>query len=61
MTVLEQQCELNSLPPMQAPIPREIYLVRHGETAWSRTGQHTGRTDLPLTEGGEEQAEKPAR
>ncbi len=30
-----------------------IYVARHGETAWSLTGQHTGRTDLPLTERGE--------
>jgi len=34
----------------------DIYLVRHGETAWSLSGQHTGRSDLPLTAHGEEQA-----
>ena len=36
----------------------DVYLVRHGETAWSLTGQHTGRTDLPLTSHGEAQARK---
>jgi len=33
-----------------------IYLARHGETAWSLSGQHTGITDLPLTERGERNA-----
>ncbi|MBZ0231432.1 MAG: histidine phosphatase family protein [Deltaproteobacteria bacterium] len=33
-----------------------VYVVRHADTAWTLTGQHTGRTDLPLTEQGERQA-----
>jgi probable phosphoglycerate mutase len=40
---------------MQSKLP-SIYLARHGETAWSLSGQHTGRTDLPLTESGERNA-----
>lgn len=40
---------------MNPPLP-EVYLARHGETAWSLSGQHTGLTDLPLTARGERNA-----
>ncbi len=35
-----------------------VYLARHGETAWSLSGQHTGRTDIALTERGERNARR---
>ncbi len=40
---------------MSTALPR-VVLARHGETEWTITGQHTGRTDLPLTERGERNA-----
>src|SRR5262245_52926306 len=36
----------------------QVYLARHGETAWTLSGQHTGLTDLPLTPRGEQDARR---
>jgi probable phosphoglycerate mutase len=41
--------------------PLRLFLVRHGETAWSITGQHTGLTDIALTAHGEDQARELGR
>jgi probable phosphoglycerate mutase len=42
---------------MSAELPR-LFLARHGDTAWTDSGQHTGRTDLLLNERGEEHARR---
>lgn len=41
---------------MTSPTPGRVYLIRHGQTPWTITGQHTSVTDIPLTVDGEEEA-----
>ena len=43
---------------MDKPMPLRLYLIRHGETEWSLSGQYTGRADIPLSARGEQEARK---
>ncbi|KAK4556685.1 hypothetical protein LTR86_006256 [Recurvomyces mirabilis] len=47
------------MPDKDAGTPR-IFIIRHGETEWSKSGQYTGKTDIPLTEYGEKQVKASA-
>jgi broad specificity phosphatase PhoE len=54
-TVRRDECPSHEIRHMTNELPA-VYLARHGETTWSLSGQHTGLTDLPLTERGERNA-----
>lgn len=60
MTVraMRGECRLPCPSVPNPATPSLVLLVRHGATDWSLSGQHTGRTDLPLTPQGEDQARR---
>src|SRR5262245_59631897 len=49
------EMQRKGLSQMSATLPR-VFLARHGQTEWSLSGQHTSRTDIPLTAQGEREA-----